>query len=294
MTQKTVLITGTSSGIGAACVMRQARAGWRVYAGVRRPEDGERLVSAAAGDVVPVIIDVTRRQDIDAVLGRIRAEVGRLDGLVNNAGIAVGGPIELLTDEEWRHQLEVNFFALVTLTREAMPLVEKAAGRFVHIGSIAGRVASGGLAPYAASKHAIEAFNWSLRAELAPNTGMTSSVIEPGDVKTGIWDKATGRIDAVEDRLRSRGLTGRYGFLVDELRAFVAEGDARGIEPDDVAGAVEHALTARRPKARYPVGRDAAVVGVITRCRDRMREALEKMNARRLRRAGAGVRGRRT
>ena len=290
MDRRTVLITGTSSGIGAACVQRLARAGWRVYAGVRRPEDGERLKSEVTGDVVPVIIDVTRRQDIDDVLARIRDEVGRLDGLVNNAGIAVGGPIELLSDEEWQRQLEVNFFGLVTLTREAMPLVEKAGGRFVHIGSIAGRVASAGLAPYAVSKHAVEAFNWSLRAELAANTRMTSSLIEPGNVRTAVWDKAAGRVDAFEDQLESSGLTSRYRYLVDELRAFVAEGDARGIDPDEVAKAVEHALTARRPKARYPVGRDAKLVGLITRCPDRMRERLETMNARRLRRVGSGLR----
>ncbi|MFV2039349.1 MAG: SDR family NAD(P)-dependent oxidoreductase, partial [Acidimicrobiales bacterium] len=130
MAQKTVLITGTSTGIGAACVARQAQAGWKVYAGVRNAEDGERVADRVAGNVTPVIIDVTRPDDIDRVLEQIRSEVGSLNGLVNNAGIAVGGPVELLTDEEWRRQFDVNFFSLVTLTREAMPLVDKANGRF--------------------------------------------------------------------------------------------------------------------------------------------------------------------
>ena len=190
MAQKVVLITGTSTGIGEACVARQAAAGWRVYAGVRKPEDGERLVSSISGDVVPVIIDVTKREDIDRVLEQIDAEAGLLHGLVNNAGIAVGGPVETLTDEDWRWQFDVNFFSLVTLSRAALPLIDNGNGRFVHVGSIAGRLATEGLGPYAASKFAVQAFNWVLRAELAQNTKMSSSVVEPGEIKTAIWDKA--------------------------------------------------------------------------------------------------------
>jgi NAD(P)-dependent dehydrogenase (short-subunit alcohol dehydrogenase family) len=287
---RTVLISGTSSGIGAACVARLARAGWRVYAGVRREEDGERLASAIAADVVPVILDVTRAQDIAAVLDRIRAERGKLHGLVNNAGIGVGGPVELLTVDEWRRQFDVNLFGLLALTREAMPLVERADGRFVHIGSIAGRVAMAGLGPYSASKHALEAVNWALRAELAPATRMTSSLVEPGDVRTAIWGKAAANVDVLEDVLRSRGLTGRYGFVVDQLRGFAAEGEAKGVAPDAVAQAVERALTARRPRARYTVGRDAAVVGLMTLLPDRLRELAEAANARRLGRIGRALR----
>lgn len=286
MAKKTVLITGTSTGIGAACVARQAAAGWKVYAGVRRTEDGERLTAAVDGDVIPVILDVTDRSHVDSVLARIGDEVGSLDGLVNNAGIAVGGPIELLDDDEWRWQLDVNFFSLVTLTREAMPLVDKANGRFVHVGSVAGRVSGAGLAPYAASKHAVEAFNWSLRAELARNTKMTSSVIEPGEIKTDIWDKGRTMLEDIEKRLDSAGRTERYGFMLDGQRAFVEEGESKGIDADHVAKAVEHALTARRPKARYLVGPDAKAIGVFSRLPDRLTEAVMRANAKRLERAG--------
>ncbi|MEZ5375165.1 MAG: SDR family NAD(P)-dependent oxidoreductase [Acidimicrobiales bacterium] len=285
MAPKTVLITGTSSGIGAACVARQAEAGWRVYTGVRNDADGERL-SHPGGEVIPVILDVTKQEDIDRVLSRIDAEVGQLDGLVNNAGVGVGGAVELLTDDEWRWQFDVNFFSLVTLTREAFPLVSKADGRFVHIGSVAGRIAMPGLGPYAASKHAVSAFNWALRAELARNTKMTSSVIEPGEIKTSIWDKAEATIAEFEARLASTNTQDRYGFLLDSQRGFVEEGKSKGIDPDRVASAVEHALTASRPKARYLVGPDAKGAGVIARLPDRAREALITLDGKRLERAG--------
>ncbi len=288
---KTVLITGTSTGIGAACVARQAAAGWRVYAGVRKIEDGERLAASVEGDVVPVLLDVVNGDHIDSVLAQIESEVGRLNGLVNNAGIAVGGPIELLTDQEWRRQFDVNFFSVIALTRQAMPLVDKADGRFVHIGSIAGRVASGGVAPYAASKHAIEAFNWALRDELRlAGSKMKSSVIEPGEAKTQIWDKGADTVAELDARLVESGLKARHGKLIDVQRAFIEEGNSRGIEADKVAKAVEHALTARRPKPRYLVGPDALGVGIISRLPDRLTEAVMSMNMKRMAKAGAKLR----
>jgi NAD(P)-dependent dehydrogenase (short-subunit alcohol dehydrogenase family) len=290
MSQQTVLITGTSTGIGAACVARQAAARWRVYAGVRRSEDGDRLVETIPGDVVPVLLDVTRAEDIDKVLSQIRHEVGSLDGLVNNAGVAAGGAIELITEEDWRWHFEVNFFSVVTLTREAMPLIDQADGRFVHIGSIAGRIANAGLAPYCASKHAVDAFSQALRGELRRNTKMNSSVIEPGEIKTAIWDKAQALIAENEQQLREADRLDRYQFLLDGQRGFTAEGESRGIEPDKVAKAVEHALTARRPKARYLVGPDAQAVAVLSRLPDRLREPLLTLNDKRLERAGRKLR----
>ena len=290
MAQKIVLITGTSTGIGASCVARQAASGWKVYAGVRKEEDGERLAASVSGDVVPVIIDVTKREDIDKTLAQIEYEVGSLDGLVNNAGIAVGGPVELLSDDDWRWQLDVNFFSLVTLTREAMPLVNKAGGRFVHIGSIAGRISGSGFGPYSASKHAVEAFNWALRAELSRNTKMMSSVIEPGEIKTAIWDKANQTLDDLEEQIDAAELRSRYGFMLDEMRGFTAEGATKGVDADKVAKAVEHALTARRPKARYLIGPDAKIAGVFSRFPDRMREGVMNMNSKRLEKAGKKLR----
>ena len=285
MADKNVLITGTSTGIGAACASRLAADGWKVYAGVRREEDGERLSTEAVGEVVPVQLDVTDRNQVAAALARIREEAGALHGLVNNAGIAVGGPVELLTDEEWQWQFDVNFFSLVSLTREAMPLMDDVGGRFVHIGSIAGRVSQPVMGPYAASKHAVEAFNWSLRGELA-RTSMNSSVVEPGEIKTAIWDKAGGAVDESAAKIEAAGRRDRYGFLVQRQRAFNVEGKEKGIDPDRVAKAVEHALTASRPKARYLVGPDAKTIGLLARLPDRVLESLLGLNGKRLERAG--------
>lgn len=286
MNQRTVLITGASSGIGGACVSRQAKAGWKVYAGVRKVEDGERLTSEVGGDVIPVILDVTKREDIDRVLVQIDTEVGKLDGLVNNAGATVGGAVELLTDEEWRWQFDVNFFSVMTLSREALPLVSKADGRLVHIGSISGRISAPGAGPYAATKHAVSALNWSLRAELARNTKMTSSVIEPGVTKTTIWEKADETMAEYDARLEATGTRDRYGFLLEARRGLVEEAKEKGIDPDRVAKAVEHALTAARPKARYLVGPDAKAGAFIARLPDRAREALLNINRKKLERAG--------
>lgn len=289
MTERTVLVTGSSTGIGAACVARLAGAGWRVYAGVRSDGDGRNLVDLNDGDIRPVLLDVTDRSSIDRAIVRIDDEAGQLDGVVNNAGIAVAGPFEIVEEAEWRSQFDVNLFGAIAVTRASFPLVERAGGRFVHIGSIAGRVASAGMGPYAASKHAIAAMNWALRAELAHWGPMQSSVVEPGSVKTAIWDKGHDQLRDAEQRLDRTGLTGRYGWLLDLFRGFLAEAEEKGIDPDRVAHAVEHALTADRPKARYLVGIDARAQAVIAKMPDRWREFVLAKAADRYVSSGASV-----
>lgn len=280
MTDRAVLITGTSTGIGEACAARLAAGGWRVYAGVRRVEDGERLADRHDGDIVPLIVDVTDEATIDAAVARVRADRGSLDGLVNNAGIGVGAPVELLELHEWREQFEVNLFGLVAMTKAAFPLIDAANGRFVHIGSIAGRVGGPGLSPYAASKHAVAGFNWALRAELAGIGRMSSSVVEPGEIKTAIWGKGERRIEEVEERVASAGRSDRYQWLLDLTVGFVAEAQRRGADPDRVAAAVEHALTSDRPKARYLVGTDARAQAALAHLPDRLRElAISRLTA---------------
>ena len=272
--ERNVLVTGASTGIGAACVGRLAAGNWVVYAGVRRDEDGARLVGEHGGQVRPVRLDVTDRPSIDAAVGRIDGESGRLDGLVNNAGVNVGGPFELLEESEWRDQFEVNFFGVIAVTKACFPLVERAGGRFVHIGSIAGRIASPGMGPYAASKHAVEALNWSLRAELDRIGPMTSSVIEPGEIRTEIWNKGRDQLDDAEQRIAERGLTSRYRWLLEMFRGFLDEADDKAIAPDAVAAAVEHALTSSRPRARYLVGNDARLQAAAAVLPDRARQFL--------------------
>lgn len=272
MGSRIALVTGSSTGIGEACVKRLAESGWRVYAGVRRDEDGERLATEIGGDVVPVHLDVTDQASIDAAVARVRSDGGLLQGVVNNAGIGVGGPVEIVEVDDWRNQFDVNVIGVVAVTRATFPLVDAADGRFVHIGSIAGRVASPGLGPYSGTKHAIEAFNWSLRAELRQIGRMNSSVVEPGEIKTPIWDKAASELAVMESTLADAGKTARYQWLLESFTGFLAEAGEKAIEPDRVADAVMHALTAKRPKARYLVGTDAKVQAAIARLPDRARE----------------------
>lgn len=286
----TVLVTGTSTGIGAACVERLARAGWTVLAGVRRRADGDLLADRVAGDVRPLIVDVTDEVQVQHAVDEVRAVVGGggLDGLVNNAGIGLGGPVELVPMADWRRQFEVNVFGVIALTQAAFDLVRDGGGRFVYIGSQAGRVSNPGLAPYSASKHVLEALCESMRHELA-TTPMTVSLIEPGMVKTPIWDKSDEQIRRAQDLL-AVSPRDEYGFLVPATRAFTREAAAKGIEPDRVARAVEHALTVARPKARYLVGPDAKALGtIVTRLPDPLRDRVIGALIRRYARLGTAL-----
>ena len=249
----TALVTGTSTGIGEACVRRLAAHGWTVYAGVRRSTDGDRLAEVD-GDVRPTIVDVSDGDRLRAVVDTIRGEVGDrgLDGLVNNAGIGVGGPVEYLRDEDWRAVFDVNLFAPVELTSLAMPLLRAAHGRIVHIGSLGGRIASPGLAPYAASKHALEALAEAQRQELRrAGAGVGVSLVEPGEVETAIWDKGDATVRELQRSLGDEGRQ-RYGWLIDQSRGFLDEGRRKGVPADRVAKAVEHALTAAAAEGPLP------------------------------------------
>ena len=243
-----VLVTGASSGIGAATVARLRRGGMEVVAGVRRPEDGKRL-----GDPW-VRIDVT---DTASIAAAAAALGDRVDGLVNNAGIAVTAPLELIPLDELRHQLEVNLIGQVAVTQAFLPALRTTKGRVVNVSSIGGKVALPLAGPYAASKFALEAVSDSLRRELRP-AGIRVAVIEPGAVLTPIWDKGEDDADRVVDAIGADRVERMYGPLVAGLRAQVAKIKAgRGVEPDEVAKAIEHALTSPRPKTRYLVGTDA-------------------------------------
>lgn len=291
----TALVTGTPTGIGAACVARLTSAGWDVYAGVRRTEDGERLHRTYGDHVRPVTLEVTDPAAVRRTLDAIGAAVGPrgLQGLVNNAGIGIGGPIEHVSDADWHAVFDVNLFAVVHLTREAMPLLRAGRGRIVHIGSMGGRVAAPGVGPYSASKHALEALAESMRHELAlARDPVTVSLIEPGEIRTAIWDKSERQVEQIAAGLDADARR-RYGYLVDLGRGFVEDGRTHGAEPSSVADAVAHALTARRPKARYLVGSDARLAGhLVSRLPDRLRDPLVRTRARLMVRAGKRLRAR--
>jgi len=246
---RSVLITGASSGIGAACTARLAAAGWHVYAGVRKAGD------APAG-ATELILDVTDPEAIAAL------EFDRLDGLVNNAGIAVAAPLEDLPLDELRRQLEVNLVGQVSITQALLPALRAASGRIVIVGSIAGRSALPFLGAYAISKFALEAMADSLRLELQPD-GIEVALVEPGTIATPIWTKPQPLADVVSERYRAR---------IEAFRVLAAARAKKAAPADRVAQAVEHALTSARPKTRYLVGRDAKIRAAIERLPDRLRD----------------------
>jgi NAD(P)-dependent dehydrogenase (short-subunit alcohol dehydrogenase family) len=268
---KSILVTGASTGIGEACALRLAGSGHRVFAGVRKESDATRLREKGTAHLVPVFLDVTDHDQIDALAEQIAKEAGALDGVVNNAGVARGGPIEYLPDDVWRDQFEVNVLGQVAVTRAMLPLVREGNGRIVFIGSIGGKVATMMMGPYNASKFAIEAIGESLRQELHP-WGIGVSVVEPGAIKTEIWDKGRETADRLERELPAEAAS-RYARHIAAIRKGIDMQDRQGIGPGKVADAVEHALFAARPKTRYLVGVDARVQSLLVRLLpDRSRE----------------------
>lgn len=275
MGARSVLVTGASSGIGAAAALRLARRGFHVYAGVRKPSDGEALEERAGPNLEPLKLDVTDAESIEAAVQHITRQTGDrgLAGLVNNAGIAVAGPVEFLETEDWRAQFEVNVFGAVAVTRACLPLLRRGQGRIVNMSSLSGRFAPPFMGPYSSSKHALEAISDALRIELQP-WAIDVAVVEPGSIATPIWEKGVDRADAIVERLPTRARE-LYGEVIDTMRSQATEMGERGIPPRHVARAVEHALAARRPRTRYVVGRDAKMTLAATRfLPDRVRDRL--------------------
>ena len=248
-----VVITGASTGIGQASALHLASLGFHVFAGVRRDEDAERLRAAGNGAIEPLRLDVTDPASIEASVERVHESLGGagLAGLVNNAGIAVPGPIEFIPVEEFRRQIEVNLVGQMAVTQAFLPLLRSARGRIVNIGSIGGRVALPLLGPYAASKHAMEGLSDSLRRELRP-AGIEVSLIRPGPIATEIWER--GNTTADELLARMPGVEEHYGATIAASRAWAAQRAGEAIPPSVVAGVVAEALTAERPRTRYLVG----------------------------------------
>jgi NAD(P)-dependent dehydrogenase (short-subunit alcohol dehydrogenase family) len=263
-----IVVSGASTGIGQACAIRFAQLGYRVFAGVRKVADGAALQAHSLPNLKPMLLDVTDSESIHEALAALGGEP--LAGLVNNAGVAVVGPVELVPLVEWRRQFEVNVIGLVAVTQAFLPLLRRGQGRIVNIGSIAGRSALPGSSPYDASKFAIEAITDALRMELHP-WGISVSVIEPGAVATPIWKKTLTEVDDLSrEAPEKRAL---YAGLIAKVRE-EAEKPRNPIPASEVVKAVEHAMTARRPKTRYPVGRDTRLWLLLNLLPDRWRDRL--------------------
>jgi NAD(P)-dependent dehydrogenase (short-subunit alcohol dehydrogenase family) len=257
-----VLVTGASTGIGEATALRLQKAGFRVFAGVRKPEDGDRL--RAAGVTVIQPLDVTKAEDIESAVSTVQQELdgGELRGIVNNAGIGLGGPLEALDLDDFRRTLEVNTTSQLAVTQAFLPLLRQSKGRVVNMSSIGGRVAQPFAGPYIASKFALEGVNDVLRAELL-GWGIEVIAIEPGTIATPIWEKSSQEAEKVLANLTpaQRDL---YGKRLAKAAKMIERQNKRGAAPEKVAAAVEKALTASRPRTRYLVG-DAYVLLALKR-----------------------------
>ena len=252
-----VLVTGASTGIGAATALHVAALGHRVFAGVRQIEDGEALRRRGGALIVPVVLDVTDARSIEAAVQRVAdaVGVGGLGALVNNAGIAVAGAWEHVGRAPLLEQFEVNLFGTVAVTQAFLPLVRRGHGRIVIVGSIAGKHAPPFYGPYAASKHALEAFADSLRLEMKP-WRIRVSLIEPGAIDTPIWAKGLSLADEVLAEMPPDARL-RYAPYIDAARRSGERAGRRGIAPEHVAAVIAHAVRSPQPKTRYLVGRDA-------------------------------------
>jgi NAD(P)-dependent dehydrogenase (short-subunit alcohol dehydrogenase family) len=253
---RVVVISGCSTGIGRASALRLDAAGWRVFAGVRKQEDAEGLAAEASDRLVPLILDVTDSASIDLARERIEAEApGGAHGLVNNAGVAVTGPLEFVPLDDFRRQLEVNLTGHLAMTQAVLPSLRRASGRVINVTSIGGVVATPFFGPYCASKFGLEALSDCLRVELRP-WGIETVAIEPGSIATEIWKSGAKLFDDMRDRLPPQALE-LYGKAMEATARASADTGARGIPAEHAAEVVEKALTARRPRARYLIGRDA-------------------------------------
>ncbi len=246
---KCVVVTGVSSGIGRGTAEELISCGFRVFGSVRRPADADRVRSALGAAFEPLLMDVTDSAAVADAAARVEEEVGDggLAGLVNNAGIAVSGPLLHVPLEDVRRQFEVNVVGVLRVTQAFAPLLgarrdpPHRPGRIVNISSVSGRVALPFVGPYAASKHAVEALSDSLRRELLPY-GIDVIVIEPGPIDTAIWEKLPdlARYDHTD-----------YAPLLARAVEAAAERKRRAMPVSVVARVIRRALTARRPKARY-------------------------------------------
>ena len=262
---KSVLVTGASSGIGRATALRLAAEGMTVFAACRKATDGEALQSAAKrGTLTPLLMDVTAPDSIQACRERIAASLnGGLDGLVNNAGVGISGPMEALPLEAVRAIFEVNLFGQLAVIQAFLPLLLPRRGRIVNIGSVGAHIAIPFGGVLCGSKAAFESFSDALRLELHP-LGLHVCIIEPGSISTPAVAKTLGGVEEAIARW-PEAARARYGAM---FRRFTARATAReeaGSPPEVVAEAILHALTATTPRTRYVVGKDARALSTLPR-----------------------------
>lgn len=273
--EKSVLITGASGGVGSATVRRLNELGWRVFAGVRSLEAGKELGRQGRG-VTPVELDICDQASIDHARDKVAAELAGqgLNGLVNNAGLVVQGPLELVPVEALRRQFEVNVIGQIAVTQAFLPQLRAGGGRVVNISGAAGRVSLPMLGPISASKAALESLTDALRMELK-HQGVEVTVIAPGLLQTQLHQKSAlaARLDGYVGSPESQGI---YAEAIEVSERALANSKEAPVET--AVAMIVKALSAERPATRYLVGRDAKQLAMLRHLPDRLRDRLLMWN----------------
>ncbi|WP_216827139.1 SDR family NAD(P)-dependent oxidoreductase [Streptomyces sp. 2P-4] len=248
-------MTGASTGMGAAAARELARRGFHVLAGVRRDRDADAIRSAG---IEPVILDITKSAHVEALAARVAGDPRALHALVNNAGVQVNAPVEVLPMAQWRQAFEVNLFGHIAVIQALLPALLRSKGRVINISSVGGRYAMATYGAYAGAKFALEAVSDSLRREVAP-LGVQVVVVEPGGVRTEIAARGIATANHLAAQMTPEQ-DERYGGLVQANNKLMASGTASGLTADAAAQVIAKAVTTRRPRTRYTAGRDAALI----------------------------------
>jgi NAD(P)-dependent dehydrogenase (short-subunit alcohol dehydrogenase family) len=269
-----IIVTGASTGIGGATAIRLAAGGFTVFAGVRKEADAERLRTQGLPGLKPLMIDVADDASVRRATAEVTEAVGAsgLKGLVNNAGVSWGGPLETQGLDEIKAMFDVNVFGLIAVTQAFLGLVRQGKGRIVNMSSVGGRMSVPFVAAYSATKFAVEALSDALRVELRP-WGIPVACIEPGSIATPLWERGFEQFDKQVEKMSPEAKS-LYGEYIPRMRKITQRSASMGIPPDRVADAVEHALTAPRPRTRYLVGRDALAQAALRAVPDRGRDAV--------------------
>lgn len=250
----TVLITGTSTGIGRACALQLDKLGFTVYAGVRRSEDAKALKKKASERLKPIIMDVTDESSITNAVAQIKSETGgRIDGLINNVGVGIGGALEVTPLDEIQKLMNINVIGLLAVTKAFIPMLRESKGRIINIGSTSGYLAFPGASVYSASKFAVRAITDALRLELH-HFGIKVILLSPGAIESAIWDKGATYREGLQAKADPK-----IAPLYSTLRRFGDSlyTDMKRIPALEVANVAAEALTNKHPKRYYIVGKDA-------------------------------------
>ncbi|MFY1683591.1 SDR family NAD(P)-dependent oxidoreductase [Micromonospora sp. WMMD730] len=279
--QKLIVVTGASTGMGAATARELARRGFHVLAGVRRDADADADADAIrTTGIEPVILDITDAEQVAALAVRVGDDPRTVHALVNNAGIQVNAPVEALPMAQWRRVFEVNLFGHVAVTQALLPALLHGGGRVINISSIGGKAAMPTYGAYAGAKFALEAVSDALRREVAP-LGVPVVVVEPGGVRTEMAARGVATANHLAAAMTPEQ-DARYGSMVQAINTLMQTGTASGVTADAAARVIAKAVTARRPRTRYTIGRDAALVIGLTRLLpDRMLDRVIAANLRR-------------